>query len=141
MSPKGSNRHHLHHDSQFGGLANRRTSDHILHLASLIGGQTSGYTPPPSPPATVPQTLLERIVTSPMAVRVGIPPPDPPPRPFWPGANVCLTLTLTLMLSPTPTKIVEVVLTTSILILTKLLIAYPEGPFLRPLGGIGSQRP
>ena len=32
----------LHHDSQISGLANCRTSDHILHLASLIGGETSG---------------------------------------------------------------------------------------------------
>ena len=30
-------RYPLHHDSQIGGLAKRRTSDHILHLASLIG--------------------------------------------------------------------------------------------------------
>ena len=42
-------KYQLHHDSQIGGLANRRTSDHILHLASLIGGQTSGWSPPPSP--------------------------------------------------------------------------------------------
>ena len=43
-------RYQLNHDSQIGGLANRQTSDHILHLASLIGGQTSGYTTPPPPP-------------------------------------------------------------------------------------------
>ena len=53
-------RYQLHHDSQIGGLANRRTSDHILHLDSLIGGQTSGYTPPPLP----------------------LPPPPRYPRPF-----------------------------------------------------------
>ena len=43
-------KYQLNQDSQIGGLANRRTSDHILHLASLIGGQTSGYTPPAPPP-------------------------------------------------------------------------------------------
>ena len=43
-------KYQLHHDSQISGLANSRTSDHFLHLASLIGAQTSGYIPPPLPP-------------------------------------------------------------------------------------------
>ena len=49
-----SERYSLNHESQIGGLANRRTSDHILHLAALIGGQTSGYTPRPisAPPCS-----------------------------------------------------------------------------------------
>ena len=80
-------------------------------------------------------------MTSLRAVRAGIPPLEPLPRPLRPIANVSLTLTLTLTLSPTPSEIVEVVLTTSTLISIRLLIAFPGGPFLRPSGGIISQRP
>ena len=72
----------LHHESQIGGLANRRTSDHILHLASLIGGRTSGYTPPPSPPRHGTPDPLGKMVTSLRAARAGIPPPVSLPRPF-----------------------------------------------------------
>ena len=110
-------KHQLHHDSQIGGLANRRTSDHILHLASLIGGQTSGYTPPPPlplpPHATIPLTLSKRMMTSLSAGRSGLPPPEPLTRPLRSNANLNLTLTLTLTPSPTPIEIVGVVLTTS----------------------------
>ena len=55
-------RYRLHHESQIGGLANRRTSDHILHLASLIGGQTSGQPPPLPPPPWYPRPLWGRLL-------------------------------------------------------------------------------
>ena len=53
-------RYQLNQDSQIGGLENRRTSDHILHLTSLIGGQT------PPPPQTAHLTLWGMRFFSPM---------------------------------------------------------------------------
>ena len=127
-------KYQLHHDSQIGGLANRSTSDHILHLVSLIGGQTSGYAPPPPPPlplpATVPRTLLGKMIASQRAARAGIHPPDPLPRPFWPGASVSLTLTLTLKRSPTPNEIVEVVPTADF---NKAFNSVPRGAIFKAL--------